>query len=225
MKDDLIRISVCRSTMDEAALLVRKGKAAPFGLIADEQTAGRGQFGKTWEAKKGDLMMTIALAIKDVREPMLLSLTAGVSVAECLKERGLEAALKWPNDVLFDGVKISGILVEEKEGFFFVGLGLDLAPRSAGEGDSVSNRTKRPEDRDLWADRIFKKILRYKNETADVILERYGAFALPERTVRFRENDEIREGRTSGLTNDGALRLVMADGTMKFLRSSGAIVK
>lgn len=225
MKDDLIHLAVCRSTMDEAALLVKEGKAAPFGLVADEQTAGRGQFGKTWEAKKGDLMMTIALAVKDVREPMLLSLAAGLAVAECLKERGLEAALKWPNDVLSEGVKIAGILVEEKEGFLLVGLGLDLAPRSEGDGKGVSNITKKPEDRDLWADRIFGKILKYKNETADVILERYGEFALPERTVRFRENDEIREGRTSGLTNDGALRLVMADGTMKILRSSGAIVK
>src|SRR5205823_4113792 len=100
---------------------------APHGMLvtAAEQSAGRGRQGRTWTAPDGRALLCSVV----VREPpALLPLAAGVAVAEVV---GAEAQLKWPNDVLTDGRKVAGILVEGRpqEGWVVVGIGLNVALR------------------------------------------------------------------------------------------------
>jgi BirA family transcriptional regulator, biotin operon repressor / biotin---[acetyl-CoA-carboxylase] ligase len=98
---------------------------APHGTLvtAAEQTAGRGRQGRTWSAPAG-LGLLCSLVIRD--PPPLLSLAAGVAVAEVV---GDGAGLKWPNDVIVDGRKVSGILVESRpqERWAVVGVGINVA--------------------------------------------------------------------------------------------------
>ena len=101
------------------------GGGAPHGTLvtAREQTAGRGRQGRAWVAPPGRaLVMSLVLR----RPPRLLPLAAGVGVAELA---GPGAAVKWPNDVLVDGRKIAGILVEGRpqEGWAVLGIGLNVA--------------------------------------------------------------------------------------------------
>jgi BirA family transcriptional regulator, biotin operon repressor / biotin---[acetyl-CoA-carboxylase] ligase len=98
---------------------------APHGTIvtAGEQSAGRGRQGRTWSAAPGRALLCSVL----IRDPVaLLPLAAGVAVAEVV---GFDARLKWPNDVLIDGRKVAGILVEGRpqEGWAVVGIGLNVA--------------------------------------------------------------------------------------------------
>jgi BirA family transcriptional regulator, biotin operon repressor / biotin---[acetyl-CoA-carboxylase] ligase len=103
------------------------GAGAPHGTLvtAAEQSAGRGRQGRTWSAAAGRALLC-SLVIRD--PPALLPLAAGVAVAEVA---GLGARIKWPNDVLIEGRKVAGILVEGRpqEGWAVVGIGLNVALR------------------------------------------------------------------------------------------------
>jgi BirA family biotin operon repressor/biotin-[acetyl-CoA-carboxylase] ligase len=113
------------STNDRARALAAAG--APHGTVvtAAEQTAGRGRAGRKWSAPPGHaLLMSLVLR----SWPRLLPLAAAVAVAEVA---GPQARIKWPNDVLVDGRKVAGILVEGRpqEGWMVVGIGLNVAVR------------------------------------------------------------------------------------------------
>jgi len=100
---------------------------APHGTVvtAGEQSAGRGRQGRRWSAPAGRALLCSTV----IRDPVaLLPLAAGVAVAEVV---GPSSRLKWPNDVLVDGLKVAGILVEGRpqEGWAVVGIGLNVALR------------------------------------------------------------------------------------------------
>jgi BirA family biotin operon repressor/biotin-[acetyl-CoA-carboxylase] ligase len=103
------------------------GGGAPHGTIvtASEQSAGRGRQGRTWVASPGRALLC-SIVLRET--PRLLPLIAGVAVAEIA---GGDARLKWPNDVLINGRKVAGILVEGRpqEGWAVLGIGLNVALR------------------------------------------------------------------------------------------------
>jgi BirA family biotin operon repressor/biotin-[acetyl-CoA-carboxylase] ligase len=113
--------------VDSTNTLARElaSRGAPHGTLitATQQLAGRGRQGRSWAAPPG----TSLLCSWVIREPPpLLSLIAGIAVAEVSGERAL---LKWPNDVLIDGRKVAGILVEGRpqEAWAVLGIGLNVA--------------------------------------------------------------------------------------------------
>ncbi|HEY8345895.1 MAG TPA: biotin--[acetyl-CoA-carboxylase] ligase [Symbiobacteriaceae bacterium] len=122
------------STNDLAKELARSG--APEGLlvVADEQTAGRGRMGRTWQTPRGS-----ALAMSLVLRPNLppheaprITLVAAVAVAEAVQEvTGLTVGIKWPNDLQIGGRKVCGILTEmeaemDRIAFVVCGMGLNV---------------------------------------------------------------------------------------------------
>jgi BirA family transcriptional regulator, biotin operon repressor / biotin---[acetyl-CoA-carboxylase] ligase len=113
------------STSTRARELALAG--APHGTLvtAAEQTAGRGRQGRTWSAPPGRALL-MSLVLRD--PPTLLPLAAAVAVAELC---GPQARIKWPNDVLVEGRKAAGILVEGRpfEGWAVLGIGLNVAVR------------------------------------------------------------------------------------------------
>ena len=107
--------------------------AGPVLLVARSQTAGRGRAGRPWQSAPG-ASLTFSLAWKfDCALPQLvgLPLAVGVAIADALHACGVDARLKWPNDVLLDDRKLAGILIETaaaKDGIWaIVGIGINLA--------------------------------------------------------------------------------------------------
>ncbi|KAA1428004.1 biotin--[acetyl-CoA-carboxylase] ligase [Nocardioides antri] len=105
------------STNQVAAERAREG--APDGLlvVADHQTAGRGRLDRTWETPAG-AAVTFSLLLRPTVPATSwpwLPLLTGHTVAKALTSFGYEARVKWPNDVLIDGLKVAGILVERIE--------------------------------------------------------------------------------------------------------------
>ena len=111
---------------------------APHGTLvtAGVQTAGRGRQGRRWDAQERDALLCSLI----VREPdELLSLRAGLAVADVAGEA---ARVKWPNDVLLDGAKVAGVLVEGRphEGWAVVGIGVNVSAAPPGLGATALGR-------------------------------------------------------------------------------------
>ncbi len=97
-------------------------------ILADEQTAGRGQHGRSWSCPGGSgvLMSLLLFPPPPLRRPAILTAWAAVAVCELIrKATGLQAKIKWPNDVLVQGRKVCGILIEQSGGTV-VGIGLNV---------------------------------------------------------------------------------------------------
>jgi BirA family biotin operon repressor/biotin-[acetyl-CoA-carboxylase] ligase len=129
------------STNDEAMRLAREGAADGTWVLADRQTAGRGRRGRAWESKGGNLFTT-AIVRPWPGEGALSQLSFLVALA--LHEATTHwvardrLALKWPNDVLLDGAKLSGVLLESAshgnggDRWLVVGIGVNLADHPEG---------------------------------------------------------------------------------------------
>jgi len=97
--------------------------------VAEEQTAGRGRLGRSWQAPAGTSVLVSVLLLPDVEPARLpeLSLVAGRAVAEAILEvTGVEPTIKFPNDVLIGGRKVAGILAESSEGRVVLGIGVNV---------------------------------------------------------------------------------------------------
>ncbi|MFO1151449.1 MAG: biotin--[acetyl-CoA-carboxylase] ligase [Alsobacter sp.] len=117
------------STNDEAMTRARAGDPGRLWLVADEQTKGRGRSGRPWSSPKGNLLASLLLrAPCPPSASPQIGFVAAVALHQALAEvAGLppaRLALKWPNDLLLDGAKLAGILVEGT-----------TAPGAAGQGD------------------------------------------------------------------------------------------
>jgi BirA family transcriptional regulator, biotin operon repressor / biotin---[acetyl-CoA-carboxylase] ligase len=122
------------STNEKLSQLVSEHQAAPGTIvIADRQTAGRGQRGKTWNSELGGLYLSLAIA-PDLAAINIHQLTLGIAwgIADRLRQIGLPVAIKWPNDLILSNRKLGGILTQtrisgEKIQDAIVGVGINYA--------------------------------------------------------------------------------------------------
>ena len=100
------------STMDEALRRAERGTDEGTVVVAETQTASRGRHGRAWVSRSGNLYLSIVLYPDLATLPHLNSL-CGVAVVRAITHiSGLKPRIKWPNDILLDGKKVAGILVE-----------------------------------------------------------------------------------------------------------------
>jgi BirA family biotin operon repressor/biotin-[acetyl-CoA-carboxylase] ligase len=197
------------STNTRARELAAAG--APHGTLvtAAEQTAGRGRQGRTWSAPAGRALLCSVI----VRQPpRLLPLLTGVAVAEVA---GLQAQLKWPNDVLIAGRKVAGILVEGRpqEHWAVVGVGMNVAVRESDFPDELLGRAASlglgPEAIEPTLRTLLAALGSWLAATPETVLA----------AVRDRDALQGREihwsggrGRADGIDGDGRLLVITEDG-------------
>ena len=133
---NLVYMPECHSTND-LALQMSQQSATPEGtlIITDNQISGRGQRGNTWEAQKG-LNFTFSLILKPstlaIKDQFYLNIFTSLAVADYLTHKSHATIyIKWPNDILVDGKKVCGILIENQiQGNRFsnsiIGIGLNM---------------------------------------------------------------------------------------------------
>ncbi len=103
------------STNDVCWQAARQADERPLVVLADVQTRGRGRRGRRWESKPGQSLLLSILLPAARRNAETLTLTAGLAVAQTIETLvGVSTVVKWPNDVLVDGKKIAGILIETR---------------------------------------------------------------------------------------------------------------
>jgi BirA family biotin operon repressor/biotin-[acetyl-CoA-carboxylase] ligase len=228
-------LSLTTSTSDEAKQAAKQG--APHGAtwVAEQQTAGRGRQGRTWESPHGEnLLFSVLLrvACPPSRIPPI-ALVAGLAVRDAVARAapGADVRIKWPNDVLVDGRKIAGVLVEaitvgSRVEAVIVGIGLNVHTRVfpdalRARATSVALIAPQPPDRaELLAD-----ILATLDRDAHVVVARglgllrprlEAADALRGKRVKSDAGDrgKVDEGVASGIDDEGRLLVRRDDGVV-----------
>ena len=121
----LLSFDKISSTQDYAHDLIARGEAHNKTIIhALAQSAGRGRYRRTWVSHHGNLYASFIYKSPE-RDPKL-SYAVAVAIAETLISFGLMPEIKWPNDVLIGGKKISGVLIEYSQNFVIVGVGINI---------------------------------------------------------------------------------------------------
>jgi BirA family biotin operon repressor/biotin-[acetyl-CoA-carboxylase] ligase len=122
------------STNEEARRLAGGGDFGPLWITARRQTAGRGRRGRHWVSPEGNLSATLLLSPgKPAGECAQLSFAAALAVSDAVSSFGAETNVKWPNDVLANGRKIAGILLESSSSggadpaWLAIGIGINLS--------------------------------------------------------------------------------------------------
>jgi BirA family transcriptional regulator, biotin operon repressor / biotin---[acetyl-CoA-carboxylase] ligase len=223
------------STNDEALRLAREGESGPLWVLAREQTAGRGRRGRSWVGAPGNLFITGLFTLPmPPHEAAGVSFIAALALAETL-DRWVEPArirLKWPNDVELDGTKCSGILIEShavSAGVTGVAVGIgvnlltvpevdgrDVAAVAGALNSGLTAGDIGPERvASVLADRFMQRLAQWQAGgfaavRTDWLARARGIGApvdvnLPDRTLH---------GEFLTVSQDGAFRLKLADGTI-----------
>ncbi len=204
-------------------------------VMAEEQTAGRGRSGHTWHSPPGvGIHLSILLKPRLAAERVpLLTLMAAVGTARGLRDRGHEAEIKWPNDLMLKGRKIGGILAETRfrpasPPEVVLGLGLNVnhreehfpAPLLPGAG-SIRILTGRDADRTALLTNILIQMDslydRLKDGDEGGLVEDYVSLCPMANgaAISVQQGSEVVSGKTSGIGPTGALRLATASGILE----------
>lgn len=215
------------STMDVARKMAREGAPDFSVVVADTQEKGRGRLMRKWLSDDGGLYFTLILRPKlPPALSYLVNFTASMVLAETLRSRfGIEAMVKWPNDILVGGRKLSGMLSEmEAEGdmatFVNIGIGLNVNNDPTAEepmatslkalrGESVSRR----EVLAAFLDRLEERIEKHGFEDAVACWKGYTMTI--GRPVTVTTTRETVEGLARDVDDSGALILEIADGSTR----------
>ena len=120
-------IPVCDSTMDLAWSLYGQGRFPEFAwVMAHTQTRARGRQARTWVTEPGSLAVTLRLPATAENLGPLVSMATALVLVRALADIDVQAGIKWPNDILVHGRKAGGILIEEKQGVFMAGIGVNI---------------------------------------------------------------------------------------------------
>ena len=196
-------------------------------LVALDQIAGKGRQGRSWVSAGGNFYGTTLVVLKEGDPPpQTLSLAAGLALIEAI-DGALSAQplmLKWPNDLMLSGKKLGGILLERNGDRVAVGIGVNLAAaprlpdREAAElGGAVSPEAFAP----LIAGSFAKLLALWRSAESSVLARAWQERAhMPgTRLTVHVGQDETLSGRFAGLELDGALRLMLDDGTIEVVRA------
>ena len=201
------------STNSLAVERAREGVEEGYVVLADEQEGARGRRRREWASPPGGVWTSVVLRPGfPPREASLVTLAASVAVARAVEDAGAEPTIKWPNDVLLDGDKVCGILVEmqadaERIAHAVVGIGLnanespdvpDASPTSLAEHVGEVDRAT------VTADILAE--LEDAYETGDGIVDEWRERASTiGREVRVETPKETVEGVAEGIDETGAL--------------------
>ena len=224
------------STNLEAARQAVAGASEGLGILANEQTAGRGRLQRQWISPKGaGLYFSILLKPRiDQRTWPLITLMAAIAVHDALLEAcALQTDIKWPNDILVNNRKLCGILAEtiDTDRAVILGIGINLTnaafpPELRDTATSVDAAIGKSASFEAVLQALIRTLERYymilqsPNGVEETIQKWSERSSYAEgKKILVSNGNEILEGTTRGLESDGALRLETANGEIKIVRA------
>ena len=207
------------NTAREIAMSVPEGAV----VIAETQKKGRGRMGTEWQSAPGGIWISLILHPSIPLENLSkITLVAGIAVTNALRGIGVDARIKWPNDVLVNGKKICGILTEVsaeigKVDYVVLGIGINVNVKLSGLKDevrrnstSIANETGKPIDRTSFLASLLYELeqqyIRFKTRKfAEIVDEWINLSDTIGRNVKVMTPTMLIEGKAVGITEKGAL--------------------
>jgi BirA family biotin operon repressor/biotin-[acetyl-CoA-carboxylase] ligase len=231
MKPRVLRYESVTSTNSEVARLAADGAEEGLAIVADEQTAGRGRLQRAWSSPKGAGLYFSALLRPRLSADRwsLITFAAALATGDALLEASaVQTDIKWPNDLLANQRKICGILAEAIETpagrAVVVGIGINLTNGAfpeelIGVATSVAHESGRQPERETILAALLNALARWYSllhepDGAGKIVAAWtsrSSFASG-KLVQVTNGDEVLQGITRGVDNDGALRLETTHG-------------
>ncbi len=223
------------STNETAAELFRNGEDMPLWVRADSQTSGRGRRGRAWTSKSGNLFASLLYPwTGSATDAAKLSFVTSIALVKTLQAYPIDVApkLKWPNDVLLKDAKVSGILLENLNGSVVIGVGVNLTSHPEGTPYPATHLLDHiPEDQMAGPEPAYTgpaPFLAILSRHLDDLIKLYlkdgfdpirrawleHATGIPG-TVTVRLTNESFSGQATDLLENGALRVVLPNGTIR----------
>ena len=217
------------SSTQDLAREQAEGDAAPGTVVlAEEQAAGRGRFGRVWVSPAGSNLYLTLVMRPDLARLRSLGIVAPLSVALAVEEHtGLSPQIKWPNDVLLGGRKVAGVLIESELAgrevrYSLVGIGVnvnfDIDP--ASDLAPIATSVKRELGRDLSREELLASLLNRFEELYEEAPHGTAVYAAWRsrletlgRQVRVTFRDQVQEGIAEDVDGQGNLILRRSDGS------------
>ena len=212
-------------------MLVRAKQGAREGLWlrAERQSGGHGRLARPWQSPLGNLYTSTLVRVGDGDPPAhTLAFVSGLALFDSIapmlsKETGLAPMLKWPNDVLVDGAKLSGILLERQGDAVVIGFGVNVAIAPQIEGRSVTCLHQAGAPSSLTADMLVhdlagvfrERLAEWRGGGLAALLARWSDHAHKRGTALkvTMSSGETVHGEFDGLESDGTLRLCRPGGS------------
>lgn len=223
----ILTVSETGSTNADLLALAREGHGEEgLWLRAERQTAGRGRQGRGWDSPVGNLYASTLVRLRADDPPApTLALVAAVALEEAVrallpKGRRGALALKWPNDLLIDGAKLSGVLLERAGDWVVIGMGVNIAhhPDIAGRATTSLHAQGAVADVAVFAERLAEMLAAWlhiwRDRGVPAVAAQWRARAHPRGTAltaRLPDGSSV-AGTFDTLADDGALLIRLADG-------------
>jgi BirA family transcriptional regulator, biotin operon repressor / biotin---[acetyl-CoA-carboxylase] ligase len=212
------------STNDD--LIARAAADAPEGLWlrAEVQTGGKGRQGRAWMSPPGNLYASVLVRLRAGDPPApTLALVSAVALHEAVAIYAPAVQIKWPNDLLTEGAKLAGILLERSGDAVVIGFGVNLAHHPEGLERPVTSLAalsgSAPEPGafvELLSETLARWLSRWRGEGVTPVRRAWLSAAHPVGTALSTSEGD---GLFDGLDEDGALRLRLADGAIRTIHA------
>jgi len=226
----IVYLTSTGSTMDDARREAEAGATEGTMVLAEEQTKGRGRFDRAWVSPTGKNLYLTLIMRPPLNRLRSLSVVAPLAVALAVEDvTRLKPRIKWPNDVLIGGRKLSGILIESEISgsaveYALVGPGINVnfeveqSPEIASIATSIKCELGHESSREeLLAGFLNHFEALYEDAAkSDAVLQKWRSrLDTLGREVRVTFGDQIYEGTAEDVDRDGNLILVQSDGTKR----------
>lgn len=221
------------STNSLAMELARQGAADGTAVVAEAQTAGKGRRGRNWVSPRGNLYLSVVLRpAVPVNKAPLITLMGAVAIASAIRKHlGVPAAIKWPNDILISGRKVSGLLTEmsaepDRIRHIVLGIGVNvnmdlrsLPPDVRSRSTTLAAAAGKSIDRTGFLIALLAELDHwyrcFLSKETDVLAAWRELNATLGKRVAVSGAGELLEGQATGVDAEGRLVLTLDDGTVR----------
>jgi BirA family biotin operon repressor/biotin-[acetyl-CoA-carboxylase] ligase len=214
------------STKEIAKIAASNGVPEGTVIIAEEQTSGKGRLERSWVTPKGCAILSIIL-YPDIKHLPSLIMVASVALLHTIKKvTGLKAAIKWPNDILLNGKKVSGILIEsmindKNVGYAVIGMGINVNFNVKDYPEIADTATTLLDEKGKYISRLdiirtllveIEKLYLLSRDKDIVYREWRDNMDTIGKKVSAKSGEMVYEGIADNVAEDGSLILTLADG-------------
>lgn len=216
------------STNDTALVYSRQAKGKRYVIKANSQTKGRGRRGRSWLSLSGNLFFSLLFEF-DITKAGELALLCSLNLQQCINKirDDADVCLKWPNDVLLNGAKVSGILLEKAEGNYVIaGIGVNIKQSPQNAEMLYPTISLKEAGIDIEADEFLRLYLESFDNNMKLLEDKGFDYLRLQwidkakgigKTIVVKQNDKILKGIFAGVDDDACLLLKDNEAVHKIL--------